>query len=205
MSKITKIEIQKNRKDRVNLYVDNDYFCGTQLYVVVKNRLKEGQEIDEKNLEELIIESEKNDALNKVAKLLERTIKTEKQIRKYLKDKGFSDLTIVAVVNKLLKYKYIDDNAYMESYINSYSKKYGKQKIKAELLQKGIKKDIIERRLEDFQSAEQTLFKISEKFMRNKDNSLKSIQKLRNHLASKGFTWDEISKAIEQYRGEIQC
>ncbi len=200
MVQITKIEIQKTRKDRVNIFVDNEFFCGTQLYVVVKNRLKEGQEIEEEQLTHIIVESEKNDALNKVAKVLEKSLKTEKQIRQYLKTKGFSEPTIEEVISKLLEYKYIDDESYMESYIRSYSKKYGKQKLKAELLLKGIKKDIIEARLEEFESPEEVLFKLSDKFMKNKEATLQNMQKLRMHLASKGFTWDEINSAVNKYR-----
>lgn len=200
MVEITNIEIQKNRKDRVNIYVDGEFFCGTQLYVVVKNHLKQGQEIDENKLRDIIFESEKNDALNKVAKLLEKSIKTEKQIRTYLKGKGYGDHTIDHVVEKLLEYKYIDDVMYMEMYIRSYSKKYGKQKMKSELLQKGIKKDIIEERLEEFESPEEVLQKLADKFMRNKEVTMQNLQKLRNHLASKGFGWEEISSIVSKYR-----
>lgn len=200
MVEITNIEVQKNRKDRVNIYVDGEFFCGTQLYVVVKNHLKQGQQIDENKLREIILESEKNDALNKVAKLLEKSIKTEKQIRTYLKGKGFGEPTIGHVVEKLLEYKYIDDAAYMEMYIRSYSKKYGKQKMKSELLQKGIKKNIIEARLDEFESPEEVLQKLADKFMKNKELTMQNLQKLRNHLASKGFGWDEISSIVSKYR-----
>lgn len=202
MVEITSIEVQKNRKDRVNIYVDGEFFCGTQLYVVVKNHLKQGQEIEESRLKEIILESETNDALNRVAKLLEKSVKTEKQIRTYLKGKGFGDDTIECVVEKLLKYKYIDDVAYMEMYIRSYSKKYGKQKIKSELLQKGIKKNIIEERLEEFESPEEVVQKLADKFMKNKEVTMQNLQKLRNHLASKGFGWDEISSVVSKYKGE---
>jgi regulatory protein len=47
--KITKIEIQKNNKNRVNLFVDDNFFCGLSLETIVKNHIKENQEISNFN------------------------------------------------------------------------------------------------------------------------------------------------------------
>ena len=49
--KITKIEIQKKNKNRVNLYLDEEFYCGLSLETIMKNHLKEGFEINENQIE----------------------------------------------------------------------------------------------------------------------------------------------------------
>ena len=53
---ITKLEIQKNNKDRVNLYLDEKYYSGISLELVVREHLKVGLDIDEEYLRNLILE-----------------------------------------------------------------------------------------------------------------------------------------------------
>ena len=43
---ITKIEIQKNNDERANLYLDEKFFSGISLELVVKEHLKVGMEIE---------------------------------------------------------------------------------------------------------------------------------------------------------------
>ena len=65
---ITKIEIQKSNDERANLYLDEKFFSGISLELVVKEHLKVGMEIDEHKLSELILEDEKGKALAKSVK-----------------------------------------------------------------------------------------------------------------------------------------
>ena len=45
--KITKIELQKNNPDRVNIYVDDKFFCGLDVEILYSLCLKEGNELTE--------------------------------------------------------------------------------------------------------------------------------------------------------------
>ena len=58
MGEITAITPQIKDKRRCNVYVDGRFYCGITLETAVKNRLKAGQTIDEKRLDELQGESE---------------------------------------------------------------------------------------------------------------------------------------------------
>ena len=63
--KITKLEVQKRNKDRVNLYLDDEFYCGLSLEAVVKYALKVGQELEIQKLEFLQNDSEREIAQNK--------------------------------------------------------------------------------------------------------------------------------------------
>ena len=62
---ITKIEVQKRNKNRVNLYLNDEFFCGLSLETVVRNHLKEGQNISEQDVEYLKNETEKQEEKKK--------------------------------------------------------------------------------------------------------------------------------------------
>ena len=64
MAVITKIEEQKNKK-RVNIFVDDAFFCGLNKETAVIFRLKVGLEVDDNKLKEAVFESEVKSAFEK--------------------------------------------------------------------------------------------------------------------------------------------
>ena len=65
MKKITKIERQKRRKNRVSIFLDNTFFCGISENLMIKLDLFEGKEIDEEEISRLIKEKEFSEAREK--------------------------------------------------------------------------------------------------------------------------------------------
>jgi hypothetical protein len=82
---ITKIEFQKKHDDRVNLYIDDEFYAGVSVELILKSQLKKGQEISKEILDELILEDEKGSAFSKSVKYLSSALKTERQIKDYLR------------------------------------------------------------------------------------------------------------------------
>ena len=81
MGIITKIESQKKRDDRVNIYVDEKFFMAIYKELVFTFNLKKGQEIDPNNLKS-ILDNEmyikaKNKALSILSKAIRKTNKTK--------------------------------------------------------------------------------------------------------------------------------
>ena len=60
MAVITKIEQQAKNKDRVNIFLDGEFKLGCSLDIAILNHLKEGVEVGEQKLEELVFENEKS-------------------------------------------------------------------------------------------------------------------------------------------------
>ena len=141
---ITKIEFQKKHDDRVNLYVDDEFYAGVSVELILKSQLKKGQEISKEILDELILEDEKGSAFSKSVKYLSSALKTERQIKDYLRKKEYNPSTIEYVIDKLREYKYLDDEAYAKSFVLTYSSKYGKLKLISALRSKGISDSVID-------------------------------------------------------------
>ena len=45
MPTVTKLEIQKNNKTRVNVYVDDEFYCGMEAITALAVGLKEGRQV----------------------------------------------------------------------------------------------------------------------------------------------------------------
>ena len=196
--KITKLEVQKNDKNRVNLYVDDEFYSGIPAELVYLEHLKTGLEIDEKDLKKIIFENEKSKAMSRVTKYIGSSLKTQKQIRDYLRKKEYSDDTIEFVMSKLVEYNYIDDKKYAQAYVLTYGKKYGKLKLKSQLKVKGISEEIIECVLED--NKVDSIESVASKYLKNKVMSYEVSQKLFRFLYSRGYEFDEINSYINKLK-----
>ncbi len=196
---VTKIEIQKNNDDRVNIYLDDRFYCGMSLEIVMKQNLKVGSDIDTAKLDNLILDDEKYKATEKAVKYISNNLKTTKQIKDYLKKKNYSEITINYVLEKLKEYEYINDENYAKSFILTYSKKYGRLKLKSLLIQKGISELIINSLLEEVKSDNLEL--VATKYLKNKEINSNTYVKLSRFLYSRGYDFDEINSFINRLKG----
>ncbi|MEG1706551.1 MAG: hypothetical protein RR291_03550, partial [Clostridia bacterium] len=108
MSQVTRLEVQKKNKLRVNLYLDDEFFCGLDAVTALSNHLEVGVNVDETKLYDVLMASESSSAFTRSIDYLSRTMKTEKQMRTYLLGKGYAEQVVDIVVCKLKDYCYID-------------------------------------------------------------------------------------------------
>ena len=198
-------EIKKTGQGlRYNLYLDDQFFGVYEPEILARHCLKTGQSFDDQFFEDLKIENGDYACFNRGLSLLEKSMKSEKMLKDYLREKGYPKVCIEKAVIKLSEYGYIDDQAFCENYINSYSSLKSKRKLKYDLLSKGIKENIIDEKLEnllDEDSEREKLFLLAEKYMKNKEFDLKNKQKFYNHFAGKGYDYGMIANAWEELNG----
>lgn len=201
MKKITKIEYQKNNKDRVNIYLDNEYSFAVYLEVFIKYSLKKSMEIDSEFIENVLFEEERIKYYNYAIKWLSTRPRTEKEVNDKLKEKGCNEDTIFYVIDQLKKNKYINDEEYTEMFINSKinTSTCGKIKIQEDLKKKGIDNCVIKEKIASvlFEDEMEIAHKLAEKKLKTieKLDMHKKIYRLNNFLISRGFSY-EISKKI---------
>ena len=199
MKTITQIKVQNNDKNRVNLYLDNKFFCGLELETAVKNGLKIGTIIAEEKLAQIQLESEKQTAYTKALKLISIRYKTQKEIERYLYEKGYLAQVVFYVISKLNEYHYIDDKRFAESFVATHKNIYGKLKLKQQLFSRGVAENIIDEMLEDedFDQSNEIL-KLAEKYMKTKDDTKENYMKLFRYLMSKGFEYEKIKDTLKK-------
>lgn len=203
MPKITDMQIQKKNKTRANVYVDGEFAFALEMLTVMKLGLKIGQEVSEGKLREAIFDSEKSVAFEKSMDYLGRGMKTAKQMRDYLEKKGYDKDVVDYVVAKLKEYRYVDDDAYAKLYVERNSSTKGDRRLKQELIQKGIAVSRAEEyAVTDGEQALVNATRLSEKYMKNKPTTVKTLQNLQRYLLSRGYGYDVVNTIIRNYKVE---
>ena len=204
MGKITSISIQKNNKNRANLFIDEEFCTGLSVESVYKYSLKVGQEISQEKINQIVDENEKADAINKATAYISKTIKTKRQVRDYLVKKGYSEELAYQVVDKLKEYGYIDDKEYSKRYIESTCKTQGKRLAEYKLMAKGVKKEDIQSAYEQSDvEYEKTAKILAEKHLRNKEITKENLMKTYRYLIGRGFSYEQADYALKQFKENL--
>lgn len=184
--------------NRYKMFVDGDFFAILMDEDIVKYHLKLNTEYSASQLNEIATTAQNKVATDMALNLVSKFLKTEKQIKDYLKEKSFTQTAIDYAINKLKEYNYINDIQYAKNYVQSRQNSKGKRAIKFELKAKGIAEEIINRVLDETENSQEVIEKLALKFVKNKKNDEKIKEKLFRHLVSKGFEFDEIKSAIDK-------
>lgn len=203
MAIITKIEAQKRSKDRVNIYVDEEYFMAVYAELVYTHSLKKGMEIDKESLESLLHDEMYMKAKNKALSVLSKSDQSEKKLREKLLN-DYDENIVEEVIEFLKGYKLINDNLLAEKIVhdNMNLSKFGKNKIKQNLYNKGIAASDIQDAIsqidpdEEYENAKY----LAEKRLKRLKGEDKNIinQKIYQHLAYKGFNYDIIKRVLRE-------
>ncbi|MEL7650174.1 MAG: RecX family transcriptional regulator [Sedimentibacter sp.] len=204
MKKITKIEYQKNNKDRLNVYLDDSYAFSVDMDVMIKYSLAKNKVLEDDFISQVLKAEEEVKAYSYAVGLLSRFPKSEKQLRDKMTEKGYDDDFIDSAISRLKEHRYLDDERYTDMVINSRlnTSKEGKLKIRESLYSKGIDREIINEKLGNI-SAEDELERAcalgGKKLSSiNEDDTRKKMVKLSNYLVNKGFEYGTVRKAVSR-------
>lgn len=202
MAIITKIETQQKNQERCNLFLDNEFYSGVSKLIVLKNNLREGQQIDEKKLKDIILSSEREKAFTWAVDYICKYLPVEKQIKNKLYEKKYHKDVVDYVIDKCKEYGYINDFEFAKSYVYQSRNIKGKMRIKTDLIQKGISSEIIDEVLEEYVDEDGCLTQ-AKKRLRDKDISDNKVYlSLLRYLQYRGYSYDEINRAIAQIKEE---
>lgn len=203
---ITKIEVQKRNKDRVNVYVDNEFNFACDLELIYLYNLKKDMQVDLDKIREVVLEDNYLKAKECALKTIEKTYKTESQIREKLLKKEYSINEIDRVIDFLKKYGFLDDYKYVKMFIHDNINKIGKNKMKFDLLKKGIDENLILDELNnisyetEFNSAYEIFQKKYKVLKKGNDDQKKLYKKLGDFLIRKGFDFSIINEIIGKFK-----
>jgi regulatory protein len=216
--KITELSPQKNNPSRFNLFVDEQFFLGVSATGVAKYNLYKGKDIDQSTLDEIVIQEIYQRFLDRTVEYLSRTVKTERDVRRYLRQLNFKkkgkwfDENIVLdwdslyerVIEQLRKYKYIDDQRFAQLFLESRAKSKPRSTsfIVSELVSKGVDRKIAQEIVGSSEvSNEDLIVKVYSKKFKQQPLDLMDRKKV-DFLRRKGFNWDEISKLADRLKND---
>lgn len=199
MSVITKIESQRN-KSRVNIFVDDSFFCGLNKETAVIFGLKPGKNVEEDELKKVITESEVKSAFEKSLDYLSRRMNSKKELSEKLAKKGYSAEVVEKAIGKLEDYHYVDDELFAKQFADSYQK-LSKKMLKEKLALKGISSDIVLAIISD--RTDENEFELCllqvKKYLKTKTiSNYNDYQKMQASLFRKGFDYDLVKRVCEE-------
>lgn len=97
----------------------------------------------------------------------------------------------------------LNDEEYAKTVARHYAAKgYGRRKIQDELYRRGVPREFWEDALAQCGTREEQLDELVSKRMRGEEPTRENLKRTSDYLARRGFSWEEISAALERYRGE---
>ena len=168
-----------------------------------KHKLEVGMEVDDDFIKDVLQSEEQNKVLNYALNLLSYRQRSEKEMYNALKRKNFEDSYIKNAMNYCRENRYLDDKTFTESFIRDKINlsKFGPERIRYELILKGIPKNIIDDLLildydEQYESAMNLALKKLSSYKKEDRNSI--YRKLSGFLQRKGYSYDIISKVMKE-------
>lgn len=195
MQELLVIEVIPREKGRTSIRFDNGMEVLLYKGEVRKLSLQEGTYISREIYDEIIYEILGTRAKKRALFLLERMDRTERQLRDKLVQNGYPDVCVDLAIDYVKKYHYIDDLRYAANYISYQQRKKSRQKLKMDLITKGIDKSVIEQALDEaFDSDEQLKIRqLLEKKCYDPENcDRKEQQKMYQYLMRRGFKSSDI-------------
>lgn len=199
MAEITGITPQIKDKTRCNIEVDGRFYCGMKLETVMQNRLKAGMCVSLETLSRMQLESEKMTALDKALTHITSSMKTEREIRDFLKKKGYLSDVCDYVAEKMKGYGFLDDGQYAKTYAESAGKRMGRRLIAAELKRKGVGDGEIEEALNGLTGERESALRVLGKYMRGKPVDKKTLSKAYAYLIGKGYDYETARGALSAF------
>jgi regulatory protein len=205
---ITKITTQTKRTDRYNIFLDEKYSFSVDEEVLIKFQLKKGKEIDSLVLSQIQFQDEIQKSFTAALNYLAFRMRSEAEVRLFLKKKETEEPIINEVIHKLYQYNYLNElefaKAYVRTHVNGGNK--GPITLQLELKEKGISEKLIGQALLEYpfdvqvEHAKRLIEKSIKKEKNISERALK--QKLEQMLSRKGFSHDCLLLALEDVKIE---
>ncbi|MGK0555133.1 recombination regulator RecX [Macrococcus capreoli] len=207
--KITRIEVQKNNKERFNLYINGEFFAGIDAATYVYFNLRKDLILTDQQLVEIGEYDGYRVAINKALQYLSYKKRTEQEVRHYLAQ---LEVNAQAADKAILYCKdngYINHEDYCISLMNTILNTTDKGPVfyAQKLKELGIEQSLIERYTNQFESliTEERIESIANKIIKKyekKQSSRMIQQKIMQTLIQKGYNLDIANDALKNVKIE---
>ena len=169
---------------------------------VRKLGLKEGMVVSEELYHQIMVEILGMRAKKRAMHLLERQDRTEKQLYDKLKQNGYPESCIEEAVSYVKSYHYIDDLRYARNYIRYHQEKKSLQRLKMDLMRKGVSKEVIEAAIEEeylFDEKSKIRELLEKKHYSNGTMDENAKRKIYQFLLRRGFKSSDVLSVMREY------
>ncbi|HPI27096.1 MAG TPA: RecX family transcriptional regulator [Candidatus Marinimicrobia bacterium] len=201
---VTKIESQKKKSARINIYLDNEFAFGISAETLNLFRICVGQQLTEKQINMIQQHELFEQAKEAAIRYLGLRIRSQRELELYLTRRQKYPL---AVASRVIKYcierGYLDDKVFCETFIRDQLElnHNGIRKIRQALVAKGIDREVIDEAIKNLVKDEDQLkaaWIIGQKKASTLKNDPKRRDKLYRYLIQKGYKPDVVIKVLQK-------
>ncbi|TEU00471.1 MAG: hypothetical protein E3J23_02745 [Candidatus Stahlbacteria bacterium] len=195
MSKITRIEEQKKKKNRVNIYIDGKFSLGLYKDTLIKYHLYEGKDITQSEISQIKNHEILTEAKEKARNYLSYRIRSKKEVSDYLYRKQVNKDVVYKVISDFDNAGLLDDHEFALMWVKDRSMRNPKGNfvLRQELKNKGISDLDIELALRDIDERENALKAASKAHKKFQDKN-----KIMAYLVRRGFSHYLSKEVIEE-------
>lgn len=201
--KIEKYELTK--KNIYNVYLSNGEVLELNGKVITNNELLIKKDIDNELYDKLKRDNTICMLMDTSVKYIDRRLRSINELRDYLKNKEEDTIIIEEVIDKLIDYKYLDDDRFTKAFIKDKLNftNWGDYKIKNELKRLGVSEEIIYNNISNIDDNiyYERINKIIDKDIstNKKYGGIKLKNKIYNHLLTLGYSKEKVISIINNY------
>ena len=168
---------------------------------VIDFALYAGKELKDEETAALLGSVQRSARKEKAIELLSRKPQSRRELeRKLLQWQADEDET-AALCDRMEELGYLNDAEYAAKVVRHYSiKGFGVRKLRDELYRRGVPRDLWDEALEQAQASDDAIDAFVAKKLAGKNPDQKELKKVSDALARRGFSWSDISAALERYR-----
>ena len=201
---VTALKIQKHNKERVNVFVDDEFALAVT--ILVATTLKKGQHLSDVEIEHLKQGDERDKAYDRAVHFLGFRPRSQSEVERYLRDKGYDAPIIDDTIRHLIDKQYVNDEAFATFWLENREqfKPRGARALRYELRQKGLADNVIDNALQDLEESELAWDAVQSKLRRWQNLSEEQFRKkLLGFLSRRGFNYDTIRDTLERAQAQL--
>jgi len=199
---ITKVELQARKKNRYNIYVNEEYAFSLHEDMLIKHRLMKGDIIDRTLMEKVMQDEERHAAYLKGLRILGRRPHSRLEMKQKLSKSGYDVRVCEYAIERLLEQGYLNDALFAQQLTDqriAFNHK-GRNYVRYELKAKGIGKDEIAKALEaldDDAEFEAALSLAQRKWNSTSGTEVDKKRKTMGLLLRRGYTQSLVRRVME--------
>jgi regulatory protein len=206
---ITKIQEQRRRPNRRNVFLDGSFAFGCNLNVIARFRLREGLELSSDQIEKIQQGEIRQECFDAAMRYLESRLHSRAELRRKLVRKEMGPAIIEGVLDDLQRMNYIDDARFAAAKAASAAKHkhHGPRRAMAELLRAGVKSDIARKATAEVYETMDSIA-IATHLAERQSARLKKLEpqiarrRLIAMLLRRGFDFESIRPVVEKVLGK---
>lgn len=203
---ITAITPQKRRKNRVSVFIDDEFAFGLEAEVAERFGLRTGRMLERSSIEKILSEEEVKRALDRAFRFLAARPRSEQELVSRLQRHGYPPFVIERVLAKCKSLKYIDDRQFALQFARNrlQQRPVGRAMLQAELRRKGLAPTLIEETLVMVYH-EQDERALAQRLVEKRAVRLGQLppEKARARLAAflrrRGFDWEVVNEVVRKF------